>query len=104
MTVTSAMARLSAFAAVIPPNPPPMITTRGRARASGKSLLKRSGGEGHEKHQEDQQHTVRSRGSERQSTELSQNLHRDRPIGMRIEHDARDEFAARGHRREQPTR
>jgi hypothetical protein len=31
----------------MPPNPPPMIITRGRARASGKSFLERSGGERH---------------------------------------------------------
>src|SRR6266568_7314937 len=102
MSVTSALARLSAFAAVIPPNPPPIITTRGRAGVSGKSLLERSGRKRHEKHQKDQQHTVRSRRSERQSAELSKNLHRYRTIGMRVEHNARDELADRGHGGEQP--
>src|ERR1700694_20623 len=101
MTVISTFARLSLRAAARPPNPPPMITTRGRAGTSGKSLFEGSGSERHEKHQKYQEHTVRGRGPESQSTELSENLHRDRPVCMSVEYNARHEFTDSGHRREQ---
>src|SRR6266550_9454721 len=96
ISVTSTLARLRARAAASPPNPPPMITTCGRAGLSGKSLLEGSGGERHEKHQQYQQNTVRGRRSERQSTKLSQNLHRDRTIGVGVEHDTGYKLANRG--------
>src|ERR1700737_3795345 len=96
MSVMSTFARLSVFAAVIPPNPPPMITTRGRTVASGKSFLERACGERHEQHQEYQQNTVGRRGPERQSAKLRQNLHRDRSVRVRVQHDARYELANGG--------
>src|ERR1700676_5116069 len=98
MSVISPCARRSARAAAIPPNPPPMITTRGRAgrAGSGKSILERSGSEGHEKHQKYQQDTVGRCGSERQCAKLRQNLHRDRTIGVRVQNDARHELSDRG--------
>src|SRR5450756_3146319 len=107
MSVISTFARRSARAAAMPPNPPQMITTRGRAGRdgwSGKSLLERSGGERHEKHQEDQQNTVRGRCSERQRPKLRQNFHGYWTIGVRVQDDARYELADRRDRREQPTR
>ena len=39
----------------------------------------------------------RSGGAERQSSELRQNLYRDRPVGVRIENDARHELTNSGH-------
>src|ERR1700674_2346395 len=104
MSVISTVARLTARAATVPPNPPRMIRTRGRAGGSGKSLLERSGSECHEKHQEYQQHAVRGRGPESQCAELSENLHRDRPVRMRIEYHTRHKFTDRGHRSEQSAR
>src|SRR5258706_9207716 len=101
-TAWPGLPRWTSWGAVIPPTPPPTITTRGRDGTSGKSLLERSCCERHEKHQKDQQHTVCGRRSERQSPELSQNLHRYRTIGMRVEDNARDELADRGHGGEQP--
>src|ERR1700694_3048092 len=92
MSVISTFARLSARAAAMPPNPPPMITTRGRAGTSDKSLLERPCSERHEKHQEYQQHAVRGRRAESQSTQLCQDLHRDRAVCMSVQHNARHEF------------
>src|ERR1700682_2996448 len=104
MSVMSTFARLSVCAAARPPNPPPMITTRGRAGTSGESLFERSGSERHEKHQKYQEHTVCGRGPKSQSTELSEDLHRDRPVCMGVEYHARDEFTDGSHRREQSAR
>src|ERR1700716_458713 len=104
MSVISTFARLSVRAAAMPPNPPPMITTRGGAGTSGKPLFERSCSERHEKHQQYQENTVRSRGSESQSTELSEDFHRDWPVRMGVEYHARYEFTDGGHRREQSPR
>src|SRR5439155_25819772 len=101
MSVKSTLARLSARAAASPPNPPPMITTRGRTSLSGKSLLEGSGGERHKQHQKYQQNTVRRRCSECQSTQLRKNLYRDRTVGVSVENDARHELTNRGHGSEQ---
>src|SRR5439155_11831724 len=104
MSVKSTLARLSARAAESPPNPPPMITTRGRIGLSGKSLLEGSGGERHQQHQKYQQNTVRRRCSECQSTQLRQNFHRDRTVGVSVENDARHELTNGGHGSKQPAR
>src|SRR6267143_6375026 len=104
MSVISTFARLSVRAAAMPPNPPPMITTRGGTGTSGKPLFEGSGSERHEKHQQYQKNTVRSRCSKSQRTELSEDLHRDRPVGMGVVYHARHAFTDGGHRREQSPR
>src|SRR2546423_6618438 len=100
MRVISTLARLRARAAEMPPNPPPIIRTRGRARASGKSLLERSGGQGHEKHQKYQQHTVGCCCTESQRAELGKDLHRDRAVCMGIEYNTSHKFTDSSHCRE----
>src|ERR1700716_557037 len=101
MSVISTLARLSARAAAMPPNPPPMIKTRGRAGTSGKPFFEGPGSERHQKHEQYQEHAVRGRGPEGQGPELGENLHRDRPVCMGIEHDTRHELPNGSHRREQ---
>src|SRR3982751_4911835 len=91
--VTSTLARPSTRAAEMPPNPPPIITTRGRLRESGKSLLERSGGERHQQNQHYKKHTVGCGRSECQGAQLRQDLHGNRSIGVRVEYDAGDKFS-----------
>src|SRR5215210_1517109 len=100
ITVTSTFARRRLFAAATPAKPPPIMTIRGPI-LSGNSLLERSGGQRHHQNKKYEQDTVCGRSSEGESAELSENLHRNRPVRMRVQNDARDELSNRGNRGEQ---
>src|SRR6476469_5402549 len=105
MSVMSASIRLNAFAAANPPNPPPMITILGRTIVTlCHPLFETSGRQRHHKNENDQQYAVRRRGTERELSQLSENLHRDRPVRVRVQNYTGDELTDGRYRRKQSAR